>query len=256
MAERRMFAKSIIDSDFFLDMPLTAQALYFHLSMRADDEGFVSNPKKIQRMIGAGDDDMKLLIAKHYLLTFDSGIVVVTHWRLHNYLQSDRVKETLFLDEKSMLQLDENKVYVKCIQNVYITDTNRIQNVSKLDTKCIHSIDKSSIGKVSVEENSNCLLKILKEKISDAGMYTGVHDDLINEALDALIDGTKLTKPITYNGNKYDAHSFEQIIKELKVPDLCLVLNRLLQSKGSISDRKRYIQGALADIYIGQWKKK
>lgn len=98
MAERRMFAKTIIDSDAFLDMPLSTQALYFHLAMRADDEGFVSNPKKIQKMIGASDDDCKLLILKRYILTFESGIVVIKHWKIHNYIQSDR-----FIEQRTVL---------------------------------------------------------------------------------------------------------------------------------------------------------
>lgn len=90
MAERRMFAKTIVDSDSFLDMPMSSQCLYFHLSMRADDEGFINNPKKIQRMIGASEDDLKLLIAKSFLISFDTGVVVVKHWKIHNYIQSDR----------------------------------------------------------------------------------------------------------------------------------------------------------------------
>ena len=95
MAERRMFSKTIIDSDAFLDMPLSAQSLYFHLSMRADDEGFINNPKKIQRMIGASDDDAKILVMKHFIIPFDSGIVVIRHWMIHNYIQKDRFKPTI-----------------------------------------------------------------------------------------------------------------------------------------------------------------
>ena len=118
MAERRMFAKAIIDSDAFLDMPLSTQALYFHLSMRADDEGFVGNPKKIQRMIGASDDDCKLLVMKRFILTFESGIIVIKHWKIHNYIQADRLKETTYLEEKSMLTLDGKKAYTECIHDV------------------------------------------------------------------------------------------------------------------------------------------
>lgn len=111
MAERRMFAKTVIDSDAFLDMPLSAQALYFHLSMRADDDGFINNPKKIQRMIGCNDDDLKLLIAKSFVIPFESGIVVIKHWKLHNYIRADRYKKTVYQDEKAMLIEKENKVY-------------------------------------------------------------------------------------------------------------------------------------------------
>lgn len=143
MAERRMFAKTIIDSDAFLDMPMSSQALYFHLAMRADDEGFVNNPKKIQRMVGASDDDARLLISKRFILTFESGVIVIKHWRIHNYIQKDRFKETLYQEEKSALILDENNAYTEaekmpCIQNGY-----------KLDTQV--SIGKDSIGKDSKE---------------------------------------------------------------------------------------------------------
>ena len=123
MAERRMFAKTIIDSDAFLDMPLSAQALYFHLSMRADDDGFVNNPKKIQRMIGASDDDCKLLVLKRFILTFESGVIVIKHWRIHNYIQKDRYKETVYTKEKSMLSVTKNNAYTECIQHVYNVDT-------------------------------------------------------------------------------------------------------------------------------------
>ena len=123
MAERRMFAKTIIDSDAFLDMPLSAQSLYFHLAMRADDDGFINNPKKIQRMVGASDDDCKLLIAKRFIITFESGVIVIKHWRMHNYIQKDRYKPTLYKDEMSRLTLKENNSYTECIQDVSNVDT-------------------------------------------------------------------------------------------------------------------------------------
>lgn len=115
MAERRMFTKKIIDSDAFLDMPLSTQALYFHLNMRADDDGFVNNPKKICRMIGACDDDLRVLISKRFVLTFDSGVIVIKHWRMHNLIKKDRYKETEYQDEKDRLFLKKNGSY---------TDTN------------------------------------------------------------------------------------------------------------------------------------
>lgn len=112
MAERRMFAKTIIDSDLFLDMPVSSQNLYFHLCMRADDDGFINNPKKIQRMIGASEDDLTLLKAKQFIIPFDNkGIVVIKHWYIHNYIRQDRYKETPYIDEKSMLELDRDKSY-------------------------------------------------------------------------------------------------------------------------------------------------
>jgi len=139
MAERRMFAKTIIDSDAFLDMPMSAQALYFHLAMRADDEGFVNSPKKIQRMVGAGDDDARLLISKNFLIPFDSGVVVIKHWRIHNYIQNDRFKPTAYRDERSLLTIKEN--------GAYTVDTKCIQDVSSSETQV-------SIGKVSIVKDS------------------------------------------------------------------------------------------------------
>ena len=111
MANRRMFAKPIIESDLFLDMSLSAQALYFHLSMRADDDGFVNSPKRIQRMIGASEDDFKILIAKSFLIPFESGIVVIKHWRIHNFIRNDRYKETIYKEEKSSLVSENDKAY-------------------------------------------------------------------------------------------------------------------------------------------------
>ncbi|KAK9680678.1 Conserved phage C-terminus [Popillia japonica] len=111
MAERRMFSKTIIDSDAFLDMPLSTQSLYFHLSMRGDDEGFINNPRKIQKMIGASEDDLKLLIAKGFIIPFESGVVVIKHWKIHNYIRGDRKKATTYSDEKKLLEEKENGAY-------------------------------------------------------------------------------------------------------------------------------------------------
>lgn len=111
MANKRMFNIKIVDSDAFLDMPLSAQCLYFHLNMRADDDGFVGNPKRIQRLVGASEDDLKLLIAKRFLLTFENGVIVIKHWRMHNTLSMNRYSETVYTDEKKLLKLKENNSY-------------------------------------------------------------------------------------------------------------------------------------------------
>lgn len=145
MAEKRMFAKTIIDSDAFLDMPLSTQTLYFHLSMRADDDGFINNPKKIQRMIGASEDDLKVLIAKRFIIPFDSGIVVIKHWRIHNYIQKDRYKPTSYLEERSQLKLKDN--------GVYTLDTDCIQDVSNMDTQI--KLDKIKVDKINTYTSSD-----------------------------------------------------------------------------------------------------
>ncbi len=119
MAERRMFAKTIIDSDAFLEMPQSTQLLYFHFSMRADDDGFINKPKAIMRTIGAKDDDLKVLCAKQFIIPFESGVVVIKHWRIHNYIAKDRYTETKYKDEKATLNIDVNGSYTTCIQPVY-----------------------------------------------------------------------------------------------------------------------------------------
>lgn len=111
MAERRMFAKTIVDSDAFLEMPTTSQLLYFHLAMRADDDGFVNKPKSLMRMVGCKDDDLKLLFVKKFLIPFESGVVVIKHWKIHNYIRKDTYTETKYKEEKATLELDENSAY-------------------------------------------------------------------------------------------------------------------------------------------------
>ncbi|MDU3686262.1 MAG: DnaD domain protein [Enterococcus faecalis] len=127
MAQRRMFSKKITDTDLFLDMPMSAQCLYFHLNMEADDDGFLGNAKTVKRKIGASEDDLKLLMAKEFIIPFESGVVVIKDWKIHNYIQKDRYNKTIFFEEKSMLTLDKNNRYrfsdTKCIQDVYSMDT-------------------------------------------------------------------------------------------------------------------------------------
>ena len=152
MSERRMFAKTIIDSDAFLDMPLSTQALYFHLSMRADDEGFINNPKKIQRMIGASDDDLKVLVAKNFVIPFESGIVVIKHWRIHNYIRGDRLHETKYTEEKSLLEVKENGAYTLCLSSDRQMSDNRYT--------------EDSIGKVSIgKDNINNIIATPEKEI-------------------------------------------------------------------------------------------
>jgi len=142
MADRRMFAKTIIDSDAFLEMPATTQMLYFHLSMRADDDGFINNPKRIMRMIGASEDDLKLLIAKNFIIVFETGVIVIKHWRINNYLRNDRYKPTVYEDEMSKLQVKPNGSYTIGIPS-------GIPSVHQMDTQ--YSIGKDRIGKNSID---------------------------------------------------------------------------------------------------------
>ena len=145
MAQRRMFSRKITESDQFLDMPMSAQSLYFHINMQADDDGFVGNVKTIKRMIGASDDDLKLLIAKQFLIPFETGIVVIRDWKIHNYIQKDRYTETFYQQEKAQLETVENKQY-------QVMDTKCIQDVSSLDTQV--RLGKDRLGKDS-QDNTN-----------------------------------------------------------------------------------------------------
>lgn len=141
MAQKRMFSKAIINSDSFIEMPDSSQVLYFYLAMQEDDDGFVDNWKSIMRMTGKKEDDLKILITKKFIIPFESGIIVIKHWRIHNYIQNDRYTETKYKQEKALLSLDENKAYVlqqgQCIQDGYNVDT---QNKNKNQILDINNI--------------------------------------------------------------------------------------------------------------------
>lgn len=136
MANRRMFSLDVVDTDLFLEMPATSQNLYFHLGMRADDDGFVSSPKKITKLVNCGNDDLNVLLARGFIIGFDDGVVVIRHWKQNNYIQRDRYKKTIY--QNQMQLLTENN-------GVYNMDTTCIQDVSKMETQV-------SIGKVSEEK--------------------------------------------------------------------------------------------------------
>lgn len=121
MAEKRMFSKKIVDTDAFLDMPATARLLYYDLAMRADDDGFVGSPRGIMRSTGATNDDMNILLMRGFVISFETGVIVIRHWRLHNYIQKDRYKPTDYVNEKALLSTDDNGVYsldTECVQHV------------------------------------------------------------------------------------------------------------------------------------------
>lgn len=130
----------IVDTDAFLDMPLSTQCLYFHLNMRADDDGFIGNPKRIEKIIGANDDDLKLLIAKRFVILFDDGVIVIKHWRMHNTLSRDRYIETSYTDEKKKLLLKDNGSYS-------LTNGNSID-----DTKLIERSNRQTQKRRKIDE--------------------------------------------------------------------------------------------------------
>lgn len=140
-----MFAKSITDSDEFLKLPLKSQLLYFHLCMHADDDGFVGNPTSIQRMVGVTAKSMEPLLNAKYVIPFNSGVCVIKHWRIHNYIQSDRYRETIYLSEKRAITLGEGKEYIEI-------DGKCIQDVSTMDTECTPRLGKDRLGEDSIDQ--------------------------------------------------------------------------------------------------------
>ena len=183
MAERRCFTMKIIDSDAFLDMPLSTQALYFHLNMRADDDGFVNNPKRIQRMLGCADDDLKLLLAKRFLIGFERGVIVIKHWRMHNTLRKDRYNPTQYQEEYNALCIKENNSYTEkndagnqLATNWQPTDNQLVPQIN---------LSKDNLSKDKEKDNTNVLSKKKNER-HKYGQYLNVL--LSDEEMEKLIN--------------------------------------------------------------------
>ena len=142
MANKRMFTMKIVDSDAFLEMPLSTQCLYFHLNMRADDDGFIGNPKRICKLVGCNDDDLKLLIAKRFVLVFVNGVIVIKHWRMHNTLRKDRYIPTAYQDELKQIGIKEN--------GSYTFDNNQLATKWQPKVSTDIDIDRKSVGRERV----------------------------------------------------------------------------------------------------------
>ncbi|MBQ7536289.1 MAG: hypothetical protein IJT43_11830 [Stomatobaculum sp.] len=206
MGERRMVSRSVIRTDQFLDMPLSAQALYVHLNLDADDDGFVANPNTIRRMIGASADDMKILMAKKFVLAFDNGVVVIRHWRQMNTLQNDRYKQTVFKDQYKALKLHDDKIYYPegpdsgLIRDCFQTDSN-------LDTDCFHSGSSSepqlNLTEHNITQHNSTQPKEpgTKNKKRSGAVAPVVDDPDLNQALLDFAEHRKnLKKPLTDKG--------------------------------------------------------
>lgn len=157
MAQRRMFSLEIIDTDNFLELPSSSQALYFHLGMRADDDGFVSSPKKIATMVNCSIDDLKLLITKKYIIPFDTGVVVIKDWKLNNYIKKDRYKKTRYFDEMKQLLVQENGTY---------------ELVDNMETFC-NQIGDNMETQVRLGKYSNNILSTCEQVIAYLNQKTG-----------------------------------------------------------------------------------
>ena len=179
MANRRMFSLDVVDTDIFLDLPISSQALYFHLGMRADDDGFVSSPKRVTSMIGANQDDLKLLIAKGFIIALEDGIIVIRHWKQNNYIQNDRRKDTIYQSQLAALTVNNG---------IYEVDTQCIQTASEMDTQ-------DSIGKYSKDKDSKGKDNIMASK--SVKIYFP-NDELLNQAFGDYLEMRKqIKKPMT-----------------------------------------------------------
>ncbi len=156
---RRMFSDKVVETDKFLDMPVSTQNLYFHLCMHADDDGFLGNPKTITRSIGGQQDDLTHLIEKGYVIVFEDGTVAITDWFVHNYIPKDRYHKTVYQENKKKLELSENKQYRLVTRSPIVQDTESKQDVYNMDTDCIqdankvYTEDKLSKDKLSKDNN-------------------------------------------------------------------------------------------------------
>lgn len=214
-----MFSKTIIDSDIFLDMPLSTQALYFHLSMRADDDGFVNNPRKIQRMVGCGDDDIKLLIAKQFIIPFESGICVIKHWRIHNYIRNDRYKPTMYQEEKGQLLLEENNMY-ELSNSMPLIDTDSSKNNVGIPSDIPNgNPGEVRLGKDSIDNNiskdilCSTTVQRLIEKWNSLGLST---------TLKTITPGTNRYKMLKARIKQYSEEVVFNAINEIPKSDFLM----------------------------------
>lgn len=197
MAEKRMFSKKIIDTDWFMDMPASSQNLYFHLSMRADDDGFVASPKRIIKLIGATDDDYRILISKKFIIPFESGICVITDWRINNYLRNDRYNETQYKEEKKLLTLDENGKY-----NLGIPTVDPVLSISNTISNTISNKDKD--GVIGEEKKQKHKYGEFKHILLTDEELNKLYVDYGNEKTQKAI--TYLDEYIEMKGAKYKSH--------------------------------------------------
>ena len=232
MAQRRMFNKTITNNDKFLEMPDSSQNLYFHLNMNADDDGFVDNWKSIMRMTGHKEDDLKVLIAKQYVIPFESGVIVIKHWRLNNYLQNDRRKPTIYQKELANLSTDDNNVY-------------------KLDPLCIHSIDQYSIEENSIEKNNIYIVppneeqppkNSTKEKTKDKEDYKNEIEEILNYFNNC------------YEINKNTFNKRKQFNITIKNKEACKLITQRLKDGYTIDDFKDVIFIKYMDFVEKEYK--
>lgn len=223
MADKRMFSKKMISSDAFLEMPLTAQGLFFHLAMRADDDGIVDSPRKIMRECQAKKRDLDILIQKRYVLTFPSGVILIKHWRIHNTIAKDRYVPSTYTEELSTVILKDNKSYTERKQNVDDMETDRIQS----DSKTERSIDKRR------EEKSS----------KDIYVHSGEMHDAENPSLEQFFESIWKLYPLK-KGKGQVSKTKKQVLQRIGFEQIKRCVDRYVTELRSSGKEKFMMHGS------------
>lgn len=213
MGNHRMFSNTIIDSDQFLDMPLTSQALYFHLGMRADDDGFVGSPKKVIRAINCSQDDLKLLITKGYVIVFESGVIVITHFNVHNMVRKDRKKDTFYQSEKRQLQIDENKVY-----SVNPNADNQMTTICQPTVNQLSAQEKIGKGK-AIKDNKSSSTAVDGEQSNDYQAVVDKFNSICTSLPKVKCLNNKRRKAIKNAQKVLDGMTFDELFANIESSD-------------------------------------
>lgn len=228
MAKRRMISLDIIDTDTFMDIPKDSKLLYYELCIRADDDGFVSSPKKIIKVVGCKNNDLKILIEKNFVIPFSSGVIVITHWKIHNYIQKDRYKPTIYIEEKNLLDIEDNGAY-------------KLKN--EMDTQ---NIQIGYSGKDSIELNKNNII-IVEQVIKYMNELAGTNYKYSTKKTQTMI-----------NARIKEGFSLEDLVSVVYFKYQSWVLKPFKFSNGVMSDkyfRPNTLFGTKFEEYLEDYKK-
>lgn len=247
MADRRMISKKVIEDDSFTEMPLSTQALYIHLLLNADDDGFVGNPKTIKKMLGASDDDLKLLLAKNYVFAYESGVYVIRHWRNHNYLRKDRYKPSGYVAERNMLRIASDGSYTLCCDD-------GIPLVDHMATQVRSESGQVRVRSESGQDNINQSIDDIKEQVD----YDNIRSDMtmtecyILEDAIAVMQDVYTSKSDTIMIGR-DIYTRHQVIDRLRAIDSsCMryIMSQINTKAKRISNPRAYILTCLYNAPI------
>lgn len=215
MAQRRLISPQVTETDAFLDMSPSAQALYFHMNLYADDDGFVDNPKSVQRMVGASSDDLKRLVEKKFLLLFDDGVVVITHWRVQNSIRKDRYKQTIHADDLAKLELDKNGIYHLKTEQQFLdlkSSEPRQINMRQSDNQM------ATTGQPNVPDGcpKSSQVKLSKDKLSDTDLTDDLNLNDLNNACTHAQENSSQTDKQEFK-KLVDQYSEQMVVSALKI---------------------------------------